>query len=85
LEKFNPDGCVTFEWSHDCTKPRIDAYGGGAAIITARKIKTMSTSEWIRANLSDLKARQHLFSPETKLCVHCGKMPGFERVKKFGC
>ena len=32
LEKFNPTGRVTFEWSHDCSKPRTDAYGGGAAM-----------------------------------------------------
>lgn len=48
LQKFNPTGCVTFEWSHDCSKPRTDAYGGGAAIITAKEIKTLSTSEWLR-------------------------------------
>ena len=48
LARFQPGGCVTFEWSNDCSKPRIDAYGGGAAIITAREIKTMSTSDWLR-------------------------------------
>jgi hypothetical protein len=48
LQRFDPQGRVTFEWSHDCSKPRTDAYGGGAAIITARKIKTMSTCEWLR-------------------------------------
>lgn len=48
LQKFDPKGRVTFEWSHDCSKPRTDAYGGGAAIITAKKIKTMSTCEWLR-------------------------------------
>ena len=48
LQRFDPQGRVTFEWSHDCSKPRTDAYGGGAAIVTARKIKTMSTCEWLR-------------------------------------
>lgn len=48
LRKFNPAGCVEFEWSNDCSKPRTDAYGGGAAIITARKIKSMTTYEWLR-------------------------------------
>ena len=47
LQKFDPQGRVTFEWSNDCSQPRIDAYGGGAAIITAKKIKTMSTWEWL--------------------------------------
>ena len=48
LKRFDPAGQVTFEWSHDCSKPRVDAYGGGAAIITAKKIKTMSTGQWLR-------------------------------------
>jgi hypothetical protein len=50
LHKFTPNGRVTFEWSHDCSKPLTDAYGGGAAIITADEIKTMSTSEWLQKN-----------------------------------
>lgn len=47
LQKFDPNGRVTFEWSHDCSKPRLDAYGGGAAIVTAQEIKTMNTSQWL--------------------------------------
>jgi len=50
LEKFNPSGRITFEWSHDCSKPRVDAYGGGVAIITATEIKTMNTADWLTAN-----------------------------------
>ena len=50
LLKFDPKGVVTFEWAHDCSKPRTDAYGGGAAIITAKQIKTMSTCQWLREN-----------------------------------
>ena len=48
LQKFDRGGRVTFQWSHDCSRPRVDAYGGGAASITARKIKTMSTCQWLR-------------------------------------
>ncbi len=50
LQKFDPKGQVSFEWSHDCSKPRPDAYGGGAAIITAREIKSMSTAQWLQQN-----------------------------------
>ena len=53
LQKFALPEVVTFEWSHDCSKPRIDAYGGGAAIITAKKIKTMSTCQWLRKHAGD--------------------------------
>ncbi len=52
LQKFALPEVVTFEWSHDCSKPRVDAYGGGAAIITAQAIKTMSTCQWLRENVA---------------------------------
>ena len=48
LKKFNLEGRVEFEWSHDCSRPRVDAYGGGAAIVTAQEIQTMSTSAWLQ-------------------------------------
>ena len=47
LQRFDPQGRVTFEWSHDCSKPRTDAYGGGAAIVTATEIKSISTGQWL--------------------------------------
>lgn len=50
LQKFNPDGRIGFEWSNDCSKPRLDAYGGGAAIVTAKNIQSMTTIEWLRKN-----------------------------------
>jgi len=52
LQKFDPKSHVTFEWSHDCSKPRVDAYGGGAAFITAKEIKTMSTSAWLNEQIA---------------------------------
>ena len=51
LQQCDLAGVITFEWSQDCSKPRVDAYGGGAAIITAAEIKTLNTADWIRANL----------------------------------
>jgi hypothetical protein len=52
LQKFDPKAHVTFEWSHDCSKPRVDAYGGGAAFITAQEIKTMSTADWLSKQIA---------------------------------
>ena len=54
LQKFDPQAHVTFEWSHDCSKPRVDAYGGGAAFITAKEIKTMSTAAWLNNRSPEL-------------------------------
>ncbi len=56
LQKFEPQGRVTFEWSHDCSKPRTDAYGGGAAVITAQEIKTMNTADWLNEQIARLPA-----------------------------
>ena len=49
LQKFDTVPFITFEWSHDCSKPSTDAYGGGAAFITTTEIETMNTSDWIRS------------------------------------
>lgn len=51
LQKFGAATVVTFEWSHDCSKPKTNAYGGGAAIVTAAEIKTLNTGDWLRANV----------------------------------
>lgn len=47
LAKFTPAEHIEFEWSNDCSKPRLDAFGGGAAFITAEKIEYMTTTEWL--------------------------------------
>lgn len=54
LQQFQPTAIVTFEWSHDCSQPRTDAYGGGAALITAKEIKTFNTAEWLRQQTETL-------------------------------
>ena len=47
LKHFDPEGRVSLEWSHDCSKPLVDAYGGGAAFITAEEIHSFSTAQWL--------------------------------------
>ena len=54
LQKFDPRGRVAFEWSNDCSKPRVDAYGGGAALVTARKIKSLTTGAWLHREVARL-------------------------------
>lgn len=55
--KFKLPDVVSFEWSFDCTKPRVDAYGGGAAIITARRIISMTTAEWLGKQTARLRQK----------------------------
>ena len=52
LQKFDQKSYVTFEWPHDCSKPRVDAYGGGAAFITIKEIKSMSTAAWLNQQIA---------------------------------
>lgn len=60
LDHFDDDGVVIFEWSNDCSKPRTDAYGGGAMRVSRKTIKHTATSqqvyEW-RSKLKDCKTR----------------------------
>lgn len=58
LQRFAPGDHVTLEWSHGCSKPRVDAFGGGAALITARKIKTINTGEWLHRQVARLPSHQ---------------------------
>jgi hypothetical protein len=58
LQRFAPGDHVTLEWSNDCSRPRVDAFGGGAAIITARKIKSISTGEWLHQQVARLPKPQ---------------------------
>lgn len=83
LQLFNLKEAVTFEWSHDCSRPRTDAYGGGAAFITAHELRTFNTAEWVREQLGELKP--HLFSPDTENCVRCGANAGDEAIAGTPC
>jgi hypothetical protein len=54
LQTFAPDAQVRAGWSNDCTKPRTDAYGGGAALITSHEIRIITTREWLDQQVASL-------------------------------
>jgi hypothetical protein len=58
LERFDPTGHAGLEWSNDCSKPRVDAFGGGAAVITAIKIKHISTGQWLHRQVARLQTHK---------------------------
>ena len=55
LQRFDPKGHVALEWSNDCSKPRVDAFGGGAALITARRIKSINTGDWLHREINRIQ------------------------------
>jgi hypothetical protein len=46
-------GSWGFCWSDDCSKPRMDAFGGGAAVVNLRtgRLRTMSTHQWLEKHV----------------------------------
>ena len=47
-----------FEWANTCSKPHLDAFGGGAQIIDLEAGSVtawVSTNEWLARNLPDTK------------------------------
>ncbi len=70
LQTFKFVAGVTFEWSHDCSRPLVDAFGGGAAFITAAHIQTFTTQQWL---LQVVGKRKHNIDPDSLCCTKCGK------------
>lgn len=48
MKHYNTPGFVTFEWAYSASKPMLDAYGGGAAFITAEQCLHHTTGDWLR-------------------------------------
>ena len=38
---------VGFEWASTCSKPRLDAFGGGGVIVTKAGARWMNTGDWL--------------------------------------
>ena len=57
LKKFDLDAAIGFEWSGDCSKPRVDAFGGGAVIITKDGQEYVNTGSWLAEKLSAHKRK----------------------------
>lgn len=58
LSKFGtPLDHVGFQWCADCSKPRLDGYGGGAMFITQNAVQSMHTGEWIFEKGKELDTR----------------------------
>jgi hypothetical protein len=47
LIHFDLEGVITIEWSNDASKPLLDAFGGGAVVITKDEQRWMTTSSWV--------------------------------------
>lgn len=58
LTEFHPTGSVGFEWSGDCSKHRLDAFGGGAAMVWRDDVKWGSTASLLERFAAERVAEQ---------------------------
>ena len=49
IRKYCPESRFMLEWANMCSKPLIDAFGGGAMIVTAKEVYFHGTGDWIHA------------------------------------
>ena len=54
LKKFKLNDRVGFEYAFTCSKPRLDAFGGGATIVTKDGFDYTSTSMWLDKKMKPL-------------------------------
>lgn len=47
LAAHRPDQRVGFEWANTCHRPVIDAFGGGACLVTADGATWMASGRWL--------------------------------------
>jgi hypothetical protein len=47
MKHFSVEGIWGFAWTRSCSKPRLDAYCGGACIVSQTEITFMDTFGWL--------------------------------------
>lgn len=47
LRHFDLDLVVSFEWANTCSRPRLDAFGGGAVVISRRNADWFNTGTFV--------------------------------------
>lgn len=48
------DRFIGFEWANTCSKPRLDEFGGGAAVVSHDDMKFMNTGRWIEKTIREM-------------------------------
>lgn len=46
LTKFNPTGSLWFSWAFTCSKMRVNEFGGGAVVVTAKRVTFLDVQDW---------------------------------------
>ena len=46
LEKFRPKEVFAMNWAATCSKPRVEEFGGGAIVVSAEEVQSITTFGW---------------------------------------
>jgi hypothetical protein len=65
LARFRPGDAVGFEWANTCSRPLLDAFGGGAVFVTAAEQRWLSSAQWLADKL-DAAATRTAAGPEPR-------------------
>lgn len=57
LSKFSPKGFLLMTWADICSKPRLDEFGGGFAVVTAEKTHWFDEHKWAEKLTEGLESR----------------------------
>ena len=84
IKQFRPKAIFGFEWSNDCSKPRLDAYGGGAVVITNKSIRWVNTGTWVSKTIKQIEKRRATVEQiyEDYECRGLTREQAIERLKK---
>jgi hypothetical protein len=52
VKRWDPTGFVAFEFIHDSSQPKVNAYVGGAVFITASTWEVFNTDQWVQEKYS---------------------------------
>ncbi len=66
LKRFDLDLVVSFEWANTCSKPRLDAFGGGAVVISRRNADWFNTRTFVETAVKTETERLRL-KPDDEL------------------
>ena len=53
-EDFNYDQPICFEWANTCSKPKLDAFGGGSVLIYKGEAHYTNTFDWLTKKKAEL-------------------------------
>lgn len=55
LRKFDIKEPWSLTWSETCSKPRLDAFGGGAVVVSKDAVKWLNTGSWVNDTIKNLE------------------------------